>query len=141
MALLGRTTARLLRLSRNLSINELVCKASRNERTFSVSSKLSLMALSGFTETQLTVREAVMKRCSEYPDEYWAKMDQKQQYPHEFHAAMAQDGWIGIALPEELGGGGLGVSEATMLLHTISEYETPVSLQHTTYNDIGAVQA
>lgn len=82
-----------------------------------------------------------MKRCSEYPDEYWAEMDQKQQYPHEFHAAMAQDGWIGIALPEELGGGGLGVSEATMLLHTISEYETPVSLQHTTYNDIGAVQA
>src|ERR1700761_4531350 len=66
MALLGRTTARLLRLSRNLSINELVCKASRNERTFSVSSKLSLMALSGFTETQLTVREAVMKRYSEH---------------------------------------------------------------------------
>lgn len=53
--------------------------------------------------------------------DYWMDLDQKQQYPHELHAAMARDGWIGIALPEELGGGGLGISEATMLLHTISE--------------------
>jgi acyl-CoA dehydrogenase len=38
------------------------------------------------------------------------------------HAALAKDGWIGIALPEELGGAGLGISEATMMLHTISEF-------------------
>jgi acyl-CoA dehydrogenase len=48
--------------------------------------------------------------------------DQKEEYPHELHATMARDGWIGIALPEELGGGGLGISEATMLLQTISEF-------------------
>lgn len=47
--------------------------------------------------------------------------DQTQQYPHELHAALARDGWIGIALPEELGGGGLGISEATMMLQTIAE--------------------
>ena len=49
------------------------------------------------------------------------ELDEKEQYPHELHATMAKDGWIGIALPEELGGGGLGISEATMLLQTISE--------------------
>lgn len=47
--------------------------------------------------------------------------DLQQTYPHELHAAMARDGWIGIALPEDQGGGGLGISEATMLLQTISE--------------------
>jgi acyl-CoA dehydrogenase len=59
-----------------------------------------------------------------YPplQDYWMALDEKEQYPHELHAAMAHHGWIGIALPESLGGGGLGISEATMLLQTISEY-------------------
>ena len=47
--------------------------------------------------------------------------DQSGEYPHELHTALAKDGWIGIALPEELGGAGLGISEATMMLHTIAE--------------------
>jgi acyl-CoA dehydrogenase len=142
MALFGRISPRLLHFSRTLSINgRLSNEPTRNERMFSSSSKLSLMGLSGFTETQLTVREAVMKRCSQFPDDYWAQMDQKQQYPHDFHAAMAQDGWIGIALPEELGGGGLGVSEATMLLHTISEYGMPETLKRITHSNTGAVLA
>lgn len=47
--------------------------------------------------------------------------DQTGTYPHELHAALAKDGWIGIALPEALGGSGLGVAEATMMLHTIAE--------------------
>ena len=54
-------------------------------------------------------------------EEYWMEHDQKEQYPHELHAALAKDGWIGIALPEDLGGAGLGISEATMMLQTISE--------------------
>lgn len=53
--------------------------------------------------------------------EYWAAHDESGEYPHELHAALSKDGWIGIALPEELGGSGLGISEATMMLHTISE--------------------
>jgi len=57
-----------------------------------------------------------------YLQEYWAEHDQSGVYPHELHAALAKDGWIGIALPEELGGAGLGISEATMMLQTISEY-------------------
>lgn len=53
--------------------------------------------------------------------EWWAERDEKLEYPHELHAALSKDGWIGIALPEHLGGSGLGISEATMMLHTISE--------------------
>lgn len=79
------------------------------------------MELSGFSEEQLEVREAISKICSNFPDEYWAEHDESGEYPYELHAALAKDGWIGIALPEELGGAGLGISEATMMLHTISQ--------------------
>ena len=79
------------------------------------------METSGFTDEQLTVRDAIFKVCENFPDEYWMEKDQKSEHPGDFHAALARDGWIGIALPEELGGGGLGMSEATMMLQTITE--------------------
>ncbi|KXS96475.1 hypothetical protein AC579_3983 [Pseudocercospora musae] len=79
------------------------------------------METSGFTEEQLTVRDAVMKICSNFDDEYWMDCDYNDKYPGELHAALAKDGWIGIALPESLGGSGLGISEATMMLQTIAE--------------------
>ena len=79
------------------------------------------METSGFTDEQLTVRDAIFKICSNYPDEYWMEHDYNETYPHELHAALAKDGWIGIALPENLGGGGLGISEATMMLQSIAE--------------------
>ena len=79
------------------------------------------MELSGFSEEQLDVREAINKICSNFPDDYWAQRDESGEYPHELHAALAKDGWIGIALPESLGGAGLGISEATMMLQAISQ--------------------
>ncbi|QIW97642.1 hypothetical protein AMS68_003160 [Peltaster fructicola] len=88
---------------------------------FSVSNRRELMETSGFTEEQMSVREAITRVCSNFDDNYWMERDQTQTYPHELHAALAKDGWIGIALPEELGGAGLGISEATMMLQTIAE--------------------
>lgn len=79
------------------------------------------MSTTGFTETQLTVREAVAQVCSEFPNTYWQEHDQNEQDPKEFHAAMAKNGWLGIALPESLGGSGLGISEATTMMQTIAE--------------------
>jgi acyl-CoA dehydrogenase len=79
------------------------------------------METSGFTENQLTVREAVAAICSQFPNTYWQEKDQKEEDPKEFHAALAKDGWLGIALPESLGGAGLGISEATMMMQTITE--------------------
>ncbi|VBB73135.1 Putative acyl-CoA dehydrogenase [Podospora comata] len=88
---------------------------------FSTSTRRPLMSTTGFTETQLTVREAVAQVCSQFPNTYWQEHDQNEQDPKEFHAAMAKDGWLGIALPESLGGSGLGISEATMMMQTIAE--------------------
>ena len=90
-------------------------------RRFSTSSRCNIMELTGFSQEQLDVREAVGKICSNFPNDYWAERDESGVYPHELHAALAKDGWIGIALPEDLGGAGLGISEATMMLQTISQ--------------------
>ena len=79
------------------------------------------METSGFSQVQLEVRDSIAKICSNFPDEYWAERDENGEYPHELHAALAKDGWLGIALPEDLGGAGLGISEATMMLQTISQ--------------------
>lgn len=79
------------------------------------------MEMSGFTEEQLTVRDAIQKICAQFPNEYWQQHDQTETDPKELHAALAADGWLGIALPEEFGGAGLGISEATMMLQTISQ--------------------
>ena len=77
--------------------------------------------MTGFTEEQLTVREAIQKICAQFSNEYWQEHDQTETDPKELHAALAKDGWLGIALPEELGGAGLGISEATMMLQTITQ--------------------
>jgi acyl-CoA dehydrogenase len=79
------------------------------------------MSLAGFTENQLMVRDAVGQICAEFPNTYWQEHDQNEQDPKEFHAALANDGWLGIALPESLGGSDLGISEATMMMQTIAE--------------------
>jgi acyl-CoA dehydrogenase len=79
------------------------------------------METTGFTENQLTVREAVGAVCEQFPSTYWQERDQTETDPKDFHAALAKDGWLGIALPESLGGSGLGISEATMMMQTIAE--------------------
>jgi len=74
-----------------------------------------------FTEDQLAIQEAVAKVCSEFTDEYWSEKDTKAEFPHEFHRAMAAGGWLGITMPEELGGSGLGVTEAAIMMTTVAK--------------------
>ncbi|KAL2203569.1 acyl-CoA dehydrogenase NM domain-like protein [Sarocladium strictum] len=88
---------------------------------FSTTTAQKLMNMTGFTENQLMVRDAVGQVCSEFPNTYWQEHDQEEKDPKEFHAALASSGWLGIALPESLGGSGLGISEATMMMQTIAE--------------------
>lgn len=79
------------------------------------------METTGFSDTQLTVRDAVRAVCARFPNSYWQQLDQHERDPADFHAALARDGWLGIALPESLGGAGLGIAEATMMMQTIAE--------------------
>lgn len=89
-------------------------------RALSTSRSCRIMELIGFSQEQLDVREAVARICSKFP----AGRYESAVYPHDLHAALARDGWKGIALPEDLGGAGLGISEATMMLQTISQSAT-----------------
>ena len=73
------------------------------------------------TEDQRTIRAAIEKICAQFDDAYWLKKDRKGGFPLDFHAAFARDGWLGIAMPQEYGGAGLGISEAALMMQTIAE--------------------
>ncbi|KAJ5080820.1 hypothetical protein N7456_013530 [Penicillium angulare] len=73
------------------------------------------------TESQQTVREAIGKICAKYPDEYWLKKEESKEFPVDLHRALAEHGWLGICMPSEYGGSDLGISEAAVMMQTISE--------------------
>ncbi len=66
------------------------------------------------------IREGVQKVCSAFPDTYWSEKDENHEFPWDFYQAMADGGWIGICIPEEYGGGGQGIAEATVVLQTVA---------------------
>ena len=66
------------------------------------------------------IREAVRRVCREFPDAYWREKDAEHEFPWAFYKAMADGGWIGIAIPEEYGGGGRGITEASIVLEEIA---------------------
>ncbi|MFH5927414.1 acyl-CoA dehydrogenase family protein [Roseomonas xinghualingensis] len=68
-----------------------------------------------------SIRDAVLRICEGFGDEYWLKRDIEGGFPHEFHAAMAEAGWLGICIPEEYGGAGLGVSAAATMMLAVAE--------------------
>ncbi|MDF1722248.1 MAG: acyl-CoA/acyl-ACP dehydrogenase [Minwuia sp.] len=73
------------------------------------------------TEEQEAIRDAVQKICEPFDDSYWLDRDETGIFPHDFHQAMAKGGWLGITMPEEYGGSGLGVKEAAIMMHTIAK--------------------
>ncbi len=74
-----------------------------------------------FTEDQKTIREAVLQHCSQFGDEYWLEHDRSGEFPNEFYDAMAEAGWLGIAMPESCGGSGLGILEASIMMQAVAE--------------------
>jgi len=73
------------------------------------------------TADQQEIRSSIERICDRFPDEYWLKKDREGGYPTELHQALASDGWLGIAMPEEYGGAGLGITEAAIMMQTIAE--------------------
>ncbi|MCX7230221.1 MAG: acyl-CoA/acyl-ACP dehydrogenase [Burkholderiales bacterium] len=72
------------------------------------------------TDEQLEIERAVQSICKRFDDDYWRTKDRDGGFPHDFHAAFAEAGWLGIAMPAEYGGAGLGITEAAILMRTIS---------------------
>ncbi|WP_433868749.1 acyl-CoA dehydrogenase family protein [Saccharopolyspora sp. CA-218241] len=72
------------------------------------------------TEDQQALREGARALARTFSDEYWAERDHAGEFPWEFYDAFAAGGWLGIAIPERYGGGGLGISEAALLLEEVA---------------------
>ena len=74
-----------------------------------------------FTEDQLAIKDSVGKLCAEFDGTYWLKKDKEGGFPEDFYRAMADAGWLGIAMPEEYGGAGLGITEASIMMQAVAE--------------------
>ncbi len=73
------------------------------------------------TEDQLAIREAISRICADFDADYWLQRDRNGGFPLDFHKAIADAGWLGICMPQEYGGSGLGVQEAAIMMQAISE--------------------
>ncbi|MCT9811075.1 acyl-CoA/acyl-ACP dehydrogenase [Acidovorax sp. Be4] len=69
---------------------------------------------------QQSLCDAVARICERFDDEYWLNKDKEGGFPYELHSALAESGWLGICIPEEYGGSGLGITEAALMMQTIS---------------------
>ena len=73
-----------------------------------------------FTPEQQSIREAIERICAPFDADYWLRKDREGGFPEDFHRALAEAGWLGIAMPEAHGGAGLGITEAALMMQTIS---------------------
>ncbi len=73
-----------------------------------------------FTPDQIAIREAIGEVCSDFGDDYWLRKDREGGFPEDFYSAVAKAGWLGIAMPTEYGGSGLGIAEACLMMETVS---------------------
>lgn len=72
------------------------------------------------TPEQNAIVDAVTQLCADFGPEYWSELDGAHRFPEAFHQAMAGAGWLGIAMPERFGGAGLGITEAALIMQTVS---------------------
>jgi len=73
------------------------------------------------TDDQRAIEESIAKICARFGDDYWSECDQAPRFPEEFYRAMADGGWLGITMPQDLGGAGLGVTEAAIMMHAVAK--------------------
>ena len=74
-----------------------------------------------FSDEQQAIRDGVLKLCARFDAEYWRRTDETGDFPEAFVTAMAEAGWLGAAMPVELGGSGLGVTEAAIAMQAVAE--------------------
>jgi acyl-CoA dehydrogenase len=71
-------------------------------------------------DDHVAIADAVDRVCADFDDSYWAERDQRHEFPWAFYAAMAEGGWLGVAIPEEYGGGGRGITECAIVLNRVA---------------------
>jgi acyl-CoA dehydrogenase len=74
----------------------------------------------GIDREHEVIREAIDRICARFGDDYWLERDRDGGFPHALYDALAEGGWLGICMPEEYGGTGMGIAEATVMMSTIA---------------------
>src|ERR1700732_918442 len=72
------------------------------------------------TAAQQEIVRQVRTLCEKFDDEYWRDHDAKAEFPHDFYAAVAKAGYLGVAIPEAYGGSGLGITEAALVMKEVA---------------------
>jgi acyl-CoA dehydrogenase len=72
------------------------------------------------SSAQEEIVRQVRALCADFPDEYWREKDACAAFPHDFYAAVARAGYLGVAIPEEYGGSGLGITEAALVMREVA---------------------
>jgi len=72
------------------------------------------------TEAQQEIVQQIRAVGQKFPDEYWRDRDARAEFPHEFYAEVAHGGWLGVAIPEQYGGSGLGITEAALVMREVA---------------------
>ncbi|MGW5752287.1 acyl-CoA dehydrogenase family protein [Nocardia rhamnosiphila] len=72
------------------------------------------------SEDQRLIRDSVAELTRKFDDQYWMEKDREHEFPTEFYRAIADGGWLGLCIPEEYGGHGLGITEASILAEQVS---------------------
>src|SRR5713226_4546623 len=104
------------------------CLATRSSMDFSLSAE------------QQQIRDEVDKLCARFDEAYWLEKDRSGAFPHELHSALAQAGWLGIAMPTAYGGAGLGISEAAIMMQAIAESGAAMSGASAVHMNIFSLQ-
>jgi acyl-CoA dehydrogenase len=79
--------------------------------------------MTGFwlSDEQQAIRDGVQRLCDRFDADYWRRTDESGDFPEAFVEAMAEGGWLGTAMPVELGGAGLGLTEAAIMMQTVAQ--------------------
>src|SRR5216117_2961372 len=80
----------------------------------------SMESTASVQEARQSIREEVRKLCQNFPDRYWQDVDKHEKYPQEFVDALTESGYLAALIPEEYGGAGLGITEASIILEEIN---------------------
>jgi len=72
------------------------------------------------TPDQQNIREAILKHCARFPDEYWLERDREGVFPHDFYKSLVEAGWLGMQCRPN-SGVGLGITEAAVMMQAIAE--------------------
>jgi acyl-CoA dehydrogenase len=91
------------------------------------------------SDDQLAIKAAIHDVCERFPGQYWRKLEESGDYPEEFVRTLTELGWLATLIPEEFGGGGLGITEAAIILEEIHRSGANANACHAQMYTMGTV--